>query len=71
MVASRVECRSDHDYIGRPLAFYWLDERLEVTRLLSESRTPQGYVFRLQAANQGIYELIYDPITDQWSVSQL
>ncbi len=67
----RVECRSDHEYLGRPVAFYWQDARLEITRVVSESRTPQGYVFRVQAAHYGIFELIYDEHSDQWSVSHL
>lgn len=71
MVPDRVECRSDHEYIGRPLAFYWQDLRLEVTRVLAESRTPQSFVFRVQAANNELFELVYDHNTDQWSVTHL
>jgi hypothetical protein len=71
MVPDRVECRSDHEYIGRPLAFYWQDVRLEVTQVLAESRTPQGFVFRVQATNNELFELVYDRNTDQWSVTHL
>ncbi len=67
----QVICRSDHDYIGDPLAFYWQDQRLEVTEVLVQSRTPAGYSFRVRTAESGIFELNFDLNTDQWSVYQL
>ena len=66
----RVICRSDHDYIGYPLAFYWQDQRLEVAEVLVQNRTPTGYSFRVRNEELGIFELDYDFITDQWSVYQ-
>jgi hypothetical protein len=66
-----VEMRSDHDYIGRPLAFTWHNKRLEVTEVLLQSRTPLGYNFKVRIEKQGIFELDYDGSTDQWSVEQL
>jgi hypothetical protein len=71
MATDRVECRSNHKYLGYPLAFYWKDMRLEITRVVAESSTPQGYVFRVQTANNGIFELTYDNNSDQWSISHL
>lgn len=66
-----VEMRSDHDYIGRPLAFTWHNERLEVTQVLLQSRTPQGYTFKVLNEREGTFELSFDLSTDQWSVEQL
>ena len=66
-----VEMRSDHDYIDRPLAFTWHNERLEVTEVLLQSRTPLGYTFEVRNEKQGVFELNYDLTTDQWSVEQL
>lgn len=71
MMFDRVICRSDHEYIGQPLAFYWLEQRLEVTEVLSEKRTPTGYSFRVRNKEFGVFELEYNQITDQWSVNQL
>jgi hypothetical protein len=71
MAGDRVEIRSNHEYIGRPLAFYWHDKRYEVAEVLAQNRTPEGYIFRVQAVNTGTFELIYDDFTDQWSVHQL
>ncbi|MFZ2097039.1 MAG: hypothetical protein WAV05_10415 [Anaerolineales bacterium] len=70
MTSGEVECRSDHDYIGQPLAFYWQGKRLEVTEVLSQNRTPLGYSFRVLNEDFGIFELNYDTNTDQWSVDQ-
>lgn len=67
---NQVICRSDHDYIGSPLAFYWQDQRLEVIEVLVEYQTPTGYTFRVQVMDSGIFELDYDLNTDQWAVHQ-
>jgi hypothetical protein len=70
-MGDRVECRSDHDYIGHPLAFYWQDKRLEVAQVLMQNRTPRGYTFQVRNNDFGLFELIYDPNTDEWSVYQV
>jgi hypothetical protein len=70
-MSDRVICRSDHAYIGDPLAFYWQDQRLEVSEVLLQNRTPTGYTFRVRTVESGIFELRYDLDTDQWSVEQL
>ncbi len=36
MPADQVECRSDHAYLGYPVAFHWQGHRLEVARIISE-----------------------------------
>ena len=70
MPTIRVECRSDHAYIGHPLAFYWQDKRLEVALIVSEYHNPAGYSFRVLNEEYGCFELIYDLNTDEWSVQQ-
>jgi len=69
-VSDCVICRSDHDYIGYPLAFYWQDQRLEVAEVLMQNRTPTGYSFRVRNEELGVFELDYELSTDQWSVHQ-
>lgn len=71
MPSDRVECRSDHAYIGYPIAFYWQSERMEVAQILSENHHPAGYSFRVRNAEFGQFELNYDIQTDEWSVQQL
>jgi hypothetical protein len=70
MPSDRVECRSDHAYIGLPLAFYWQNKRLEVAQILSENQNPNGYSFRVLNEELGYFELSYDFQTDEWSVQQ-
>jgi hypothetical protein len=70
-MGDRVECRSNHDYIGRPLAFYWKDLRLDVAEVLSQNRTPHGYTFRVRNEDFGLFELDFDINTDEWSIQQL
>jgi len=65
-----VECRSDHAYLGYPVGFYWLNQRLEVTSILSEARDSSGYAFKVINQEFGCFDLIYDSSTDHWSVQQ-
>ncbi len=44
-MGDRVECRSDHDYIGHPLAFYWQDMRLEVAEVFVAKPHPSRLHF--------------------------
>jgi hypothetical protein len=71
MTSDRVECRSDHDYMGRPLAFYWQEQRLEVAEVLVQYRTPTGFTYHVQTGNSGIFRLDYDTNTDEWTVQPL
>ena len=70
-MSNQVICRSDYDYIGYPLAFYWLEQRLEVAKILEQNRTPTGFSFRVRTEDFGIFELDYNLEADQWSVHQL
>jgi len=70
MPADQVECRSDHAYLGYPVAFFWQGTRLEVARILSESHNPSGYSFEILNLEFGQFELIYDLNSDQWSVGR-
>ena len=71
MPIDQVECRSDHAYIGHPLAFYWLDKRLEVAQIVSENHSPVGYIFQVLTDELEYFALIYDLNTDNWSVQKL
>ncbi len=66
-----VICRSDSDYLGYPIAFYWHEKRLEVIKILEQNRTPTGFSFSVRTEEFGIFKLAYDFHTDQWSVNQL
>jgi len=68
MPSDRVECRSDHAYIGHTVAFYWQEQRLEVAKIISEKQDPSGYLFRVLTEEFGCFDLFYDLNTDEWSV---
>ena len=63
-----VECRSDHDYAQRPLAFYWQGQRKEVRQLLNTWRSPLGKHFQVSADDGSIFTLTYQEAHDQWSI---
>jgi hypothetical protein len=67
-MAELVECRSDSDYAGRPVAVYWQGERLEVQEVLARWRTPGGIWFRVTAGRGQVFELCYDEGADAWRV---
>ena len=70
MPSDLVECRSDHSYVGYPLAFFWQGKRLEVVQIISEKRDPEGYSFRVLTEELGCFDLHFDLLTDEWSVKQ-
>ncbi len=66
-----VECRSDYDYAGRPLAVGWQGVRRSVQRLLEAQRTPQGKRYRVETQDGLLFELIYQEAEDVWEVLPL
>lgn len=64
----RVECRSDEQYAGTPLALWWAGERLEVRELLREWYSPEGKAFRVLAENDQVFELLYNEHQDDWTI---
>lgn len=66
----QVECRSDSEYAGRPLAFFWQGQRLEVSDVLAQWRTPRGKAFRVRVLGDLVFELFYDESFDTWTVSE-
>ncbi len=65
-----VECRSDNEYAGRPLALYWQGERLEVDEIRASWLTPEGKCFRVVARNGLPFELCYSQAEDAWRIVQ-
>jgi hypothetical protein len=70
MPSQQVECRSNHAYVGYPLAFYWQNRRLEVVKIISEKQDPAGYSFRVLTEEFGCFDLYFNLSTDEWSVEQ-
>jgi hypothetical protein len=68
-MANPVECHSGHEYAGRPVALTWAGERFEVETIIAEWRTPESKGFRVQAVGEGIFELVYNQVSDTWEVT--
>lgn len=61
-----VECRSESEYAGRPVAVSWLGERLQVVEILNSWRDPSGKCFRVRLQNNLVVDLFYDEADDAW-----
>ena len=70
MVAPRVECRSEFAYAEKPVAVHWQGERLVVTAILEQARTPDGRSFRVRTDAGQEFELIYLEAADDWQIRQ-
>ena len=65
-----VECHSGYEYGEKPLALYWLGQRLEITQILARWRIPNGKCFLVRTNDEQIFELFYDEHHDQWNIYQ-
>ncbi len=63
-----VECRSDQEYAGRPVALYWQGKHLLVAGLLQEWRTPEGKRFLVRTEDGAVFELNYHEVEDSWRI---
>jgi hypothetical protein len=76
-MAELVECQSGFTYAEKPTALTWLGQRLIISRILSQRRTPQGKWFRVYTADGQYFELFYfesvsESISDQeWQIHPL
>jgi hypothetical protein len=63
-----VECHSSSAYPGRPLALIWEAQRLEISAILSQWRTPEALWFRVQTRDLRIFNLAYNEANDRWQI---
>jgi hypothetical protein len=64
-----VECRSESSYPDKPVRLTWEGTRYEVETILSRSREPQGYHFRVRTTDELVFELDYIIATDAWRIT--
>jgi hypothetical protein len=55
--------------VNRRVAIWWQQERLEIIDILERQRTPDGKYFRV-AALEGVFELFYNEMMDEWRINQ-
>lgn len=65
-----VECHSGFTYADRPVAFTWEGQRLEITRIQAEWRTPGIKHFRVRTTGGRDFKLAYNLSTDEWQIEQ-
>jgi len=65
---SDVVCHSGFTYAERPIAFWWGEERFEVSAVEANWRTPQGKGFRVRTQQGLRFELFYDEHNDEWEI---
>ena len=64
-----VECHSESSYPEKPVRLTWEGKRHEVEAILSRSRDPQGYRFRVRATGGQVFDLEYVIATDAWRIT--
>jgi hypothetical protein len=67
---TRVRCYAGASYPERPVAFEVEGRWLDVIEVVWQARTPEGSVFRVQAADGHRHRLVWDQVTDRWTISQ-
>jgi len=71
-----VECHSGSAFAERPTALTWQGQRLVITEILSQGRTPQAKWFRVRAADGHVFELTFVeaaneyPSENEWHIHQ-
>ena len=70
-MTAQVECHSGYEYAERPQAFQWEGQRLEISEITAEWRTPLSHCFRVCASDGRCFELSYQEIEDEWMVKIL
>ena len=69
-MAEFVECHSDYTYAERPIALTWDGQRLEIVKILAQSRTPDEKLFRVRTSDGQEFELSYREAVNEWQIYQ-
>lgn len=64
-----VECYSGSEYAERPLAFQWEGRRIEVDRILTQVRLPDGKRFHVQTGDGRVFDLFYGEMSGEWRIN--
>ena len=67
----KVECYSGSAYAERPLALWWQSERIKITRILNETRSPVGKTFEVVLEDDRKVLLTYIEESDLWLADRL
>ena len=70
-MSARVEVHSGWRYGERPLALWWEEQRLEITAVETEWRSPGGLTFRVRVQDGRRFELYYGEHDDEWRINPI
>ena len=65
-----VQCYAGYRYAERPRALFWDGHWKEITKILSQTRNPEGIEFRVHTEDDQIFHLIYQEHLDEWLVER-
>ena len=63
-----MDCGTDGDYAGRPLAIHWQGRREAVKIVLAVWRTPEGKCFRVVTEADNVLDCIFSETDEEWIV---
>ena len=66
-----VEFLSGYAYAEKPVALTWEAERLEITDVLAEWRTPLAKHFRVRTSDGRYFELSCAEPSGEWQIQEL
>jgi hypothetical protein len=66
----KVDCHSGYTYAERPVSVEIDDQKMEITKIRAESRTPTGRKFKVQISDGREIDLVYIENKDEWEMSE-
>jgi hypothetical protein len=70
-MSEQVECHSGYRYAERPLALWWEEQRLEISEVETQWRSPGGQSFRVSVQDGRRFELFYGEHDDEWRINPI
>jgi hypothetical protein len=67
----RVECHSGYQYAERPVALEWEGQRLEITEVETQWRSPSEHCFRVRVQDNRRFEICYGELNDEWRINPI
>lgn len=64
-----VECLASQRYPEKPLRLFLDSISHSVSRVRSEARTPLGYRFEVEDQYGEVFQLFYEELHDEWTVT--
>ena len=65
-----VQCYAGYRYAERPRALFWDGQWRGITKILSQTRTPEGTEFQVRTEDDQIFRLSYQEHLDEWIVKR-